>query len=370
MSQSPRGGPEPGRPRRPFLSILLALAALAAAGVVPAAAARPVGSSSGSASAAEATAVRDTVLTTAKVRSLRTSSAFWGGKFTADTGEDVTVFLSDTYPQDTAVGQRWANFLASLAHGSELSAITTYLAPLGEVQRVCGNQALACYSVGEHTLVAPADDVGGLSAEAIVAHEYGHHVAANRDNAPWPAVDWGTKRWASYIGVCARTRAGELFPGAESDDRYRLNPGEAFAEGYRVLNERKLGLAESPWQIVSLALYPDPTALALLDQDVVDPWRGNTTSTIRGSFTSRGARVRTSTVATTLDGTMRVSLRAPVSARLRLDLISADGSRVARAGVSGGTRSVQTTICGSRSYRLRVTRLAGAGAYRLTVSKP
>ena len=52
-----------------------------------------------------------------------------------------------------------------------------------------------------------------LSAEAIIAHEYGHHVAANRSNAPWAALDWGTKRWATYIQVCGRARDGRALPG-------------------------------------------------------------------------------------------------------------------------------------------------------------
>ena len=57
------------------------------------------------------------------------------------------------------------------------------------------------------------------------------------------SVDYGTKRWASYENVCARKiAAGVLFPGAEDVAPYMLNPGEAFAETYRVLNEQKLGL--------------------------------------------------------------------------------------------------------------------------------
>ncbi len=101
----------------------------------------------------------------------------------------------------------------------------------------------------------------------MITHEYGHHIAASRDNDPWPAVEWGTKRWASYLNVCRRSQAGQLFPGDEGD-RYALNPGEAYAEDYRVLNERREGLPESAWTIVDQSLYPDQTALDLLAQDV------------------------------------------------------------------------------------------------------
>src|SRR5256885_1188394 len=80
-------------------------------------------------------------------------------------------------------------------------------------------------------LVVPGDDPdSGVSAEAVAAHEYGHHVAAHRSDAPWPAIDYGTKRWSSYEQVCAKTRANQLFPGAEDIPNYTRNPGEAFAE--------------------------------------------------------------------------------------------------------------------------------------------
>ena len=61
-----------------------------------------------------------------------------------------------------------------------------------------------------------------------------------------------------------------------------LNPGEAFAETYRVLNEQKLGLPQESWTIVSTALAPDPTALSLLEQDVTTPWTAATVEDVHG----------------------------------------------------------------------------------------
>jgi hypothetical protein len=154
------------------------------------------------------------------------------------------------------------------------------LSPYNEVQRVCGRSAVACY--GNNTIYASADQVEpGISPQSVVAHEYGHHVAASRSNTPWEAVDWGTKRWASYENICAGAHAGQLFPGDERG-AYQLNPGEAFAEAYRVLNERRLGMTESPWTIVDQRFYPDATALTDVEQDVVSPWTRPTTLSYLG----------------------------------------------------------------------------------------
>jgi hypothetical protein len=307
----------------------------------------------------------------AAVGRLALPPARWGGPYTASTGETVTVYASDTYPVDPAIGQRWADFLGRLSHGSELTSLTAYLAPLDEVQTFCGFQALACYSPGQSLLVAPGDDpAADLSAEAVVAHEYGHHVAAHRSNSPWLAVDWGTKRWATAEQVCARTRAAQLFPGAEDDEHYELNPGEGFAESYRVFNQRRLGQVEAPWEVVSRALFPSAAALAGLELDVTQPWTGNTASSLASSLPSRARASRSFAVATPLDGTLRLTLRAPRAARFALQLWRGS-TRVGRAVAAGGrAASVGTTVCGTRSYGVRVARLAGGGAFRVAVSKP
>ena len=87
---------------------------------------------------------------------------------------------------------------------------------------------------GQANLVVLGDAVGGITPTSVAAH--GHHIAANRSNAPWLALDWGTKRWATRMSICARRGARTAFPGDEGDN-YSLNPGEAFAEAYRVLVE-------------------------------------------------------------------------------------------------------------------------------------
>ena len=312
-------------------------------------------------------AIPDPVVS-AKTSKLAVPAASWGGAYRTSTGESVSIFASNAYPVDPTVGQRWADFLASLVHGSELSAVTLFLAPTSLVSRLCGTEAVACYSAADNLIVAPGEDpASDLSSEAVITHEYGHHVAAHRSNAPWDALDYGAKRWASAMNVCARARSGELAPGAEDPVQYDVNPGEGFAESYRVLNERKAGRAETPWQIVSDVLYPSDTALAMLEQDVTTPWQQVITSTRTARFT-RTARTRTYTVTTPLDGTLKVTLRPSAGTRLVLDVFAASRRIAHAAGTSAVARS--TTICGPRSYRIRVRALRGNGAFSLVVSKP
>ena len=267
-----------------------------------------------------------------------------------------------------ALGQRWADFLATLVHGSELSTVTVFLAAAEQISRTCGQDAVACYSSREAQLYAPGEDPGSdLSAEAVITHEYGHHIAANRSNAPWLALGWGPKRSASAMQVCTKVRSGVLVPGAEDPVQYTENPGEGWAETYRVLNERKTGGVETPWQIVDQALYPTAAAVTAAEQDVAAPWSAGTTTTQKAVLT-RTKRTRTFTVATQLDGTLKMTLKASAGMRLSLDVL-ASSTRVAHV-VSARAVSRTFAVCGARSYRFRVTELAGRGTVSLTVAKP
>jgi hypothetical protein len=352
-----------------LLSLVVALAAVAVFVAAPAGAGRTPLKQPDVADIAMATGLeRYGTVNARQLAQTLLPGTYWGGPYTTSTGEQVTIYASTTYPEDPATALRWANFLASLLHGPELSSLTAYMLTPDQVTRVCGRDALACY--GDATLVIPGQDSGDVSVEALIAHEYGHHVAANRRDDPWPAVDWGTKRWASYEQVCAKARSGELVPGAEGSSSYTLNPGEGFAESYRVLNERRLGLPETPWQIVSQAMYPDATALTLLQQDVLSPWSGPTTTTRAGSVSAK-VKTKTFATATPLDGKLSVTVRAPKTGRVSLDLLTSSGARVAHtAARASGTASVSTTVCGTRSYSARVTRVSGSGSFKLTVTRP
>jgi hypothetical protein len=315
--------------------------------------------------------IPDSTLSAPKAKRVLELANYWGGRYTTPSGTQVTVYVSDSYPQDQSIPQRWANFLDSLVHGAELSQVTVYLAPLDEVQTTCGADALGCYSPSQSLLVTPGDPpAADISAEAIVIHEYGHHVAAHRLNPPWPAVDYGTKRWATYNQVCAKTKAGKLHPGAESLPFYTLNPGEAFAESYRVLNQHKLGVAETAWEVVDQSLYPSAQSLALLEQDVTSPWTKPTTTAVRGTLPG-GAKSRTISVATGLDGALRLDVRASSRLRLRFRVTAPSGRAVATRTVAAAhDGAVSTTVCGQRGYSVRVSRLKGAGAFTLSVTEP
>lgn len=307
--------------------------------------------------------------TTPTVNRPLAATGTWGGPIAASTGETVNILVSNTYPQDVAFQQQWANFLASLLHGPELAKVTLQLAPLNEVQSGCGSRlALACYSPTSQLILAPGDDPDPTTtSESIVAHEYGHHVANNSNNAPWAAVDYGTKHWASYLQVCKATVQSQMYPGSE-DSHYTLNPGEGFAEAFRVLNEQHLGVPESEWNVVSDIFYPDATALADIQTDITTPWQNVTTSVIKGSFTKTGTS-KSVVIATPLDGDFTATLRTPRSLKAKVQLL-AKSKVVAVATASGAARVARTTACGTRSYALKVTRLTGSGSYTVTVGKP
>jgi hypothetical protein len=167
--------------------------------------------------------------------------------------------------------------------------------------------------------------------------------------------------------VCAKAKSGVLVPGAEDPVQYTENPGEGWAETYRVLNERKAGRAETPWDIVSEAMYPTAADLAAAEQDVTNPWTHATMTTQTAAFT-RTTRKRTFTIVTPLDGSLKVTLRPSAGMRLALD-VYAGAKRVAHT-VSARIVSRGTTVCGTRSYRVRVSALSGRGNVQLAVSKP
>ena len=287
----------------------------------------------------------------------------WGGTYpTGDQyGSTVKIQVSDSYPVDQALPQTWATYLGTLVHGPELARLTLDLAPLDEVTAICGAGSLACYDPATQTIEAtPEDQLDSPPAREIVAHEYGHHIANNRSDAPWAAESYGTKRWASYMQICKRTAAGTLAPGDEGTS-YTLNPGEAFAEAYRVLNLTRAGATGIDWGIVDPSFYPNATALALLSEDVTSPWTGPTVRHVQGSF-GFGA-TRTIDVTTLLDGSFVARLHAPTKSRMTLVLYSG-GTLLAH-----GT-AVRYEICGQRALTLKVERSAGAGSFTVDISKP
>jgi hypothetical protein len=218
-------------------------------------------------------------------------------------------------------------------------------------------------------MISIGEAVEGVTAEEVVAHEYGHHVAHHRANPPWRTTDYGTKRWATHARICARTAAGEIYPGDEAL-RYTLNPGEAFAEAYRVLVETKRGRTLFDWSLVDASFYPDARALALVEEDVVRPWSQSSASATSARI-RRGARTWSSTVATPLDGDLAVSLRLAAGIGARLDVTAGAGANASARGLwtSNTTQRATLRVCGSRSVRIRVTAPPGTRV-SIRVTKP
>jgi hypothetical protein len=340
--------------------VLVLAAALAAAASTSAG----VGAALPAPGSASATAtIRTTTLDTQGLRRLA-GTRWLSGRYVTASGAAVHVSISPAYGSDPGAGQRWADFFAGLIHGSELSSLDAYVAPLTEVETICQGEAYGCYA--SNHLVTMGESHDGVTPQSVATHEYGHHVAAHRLNAPWVAIDWGTKRWSTYMHVCTRATGGSAFPGAE-DENYPLNPGEAFAETYRVLNETQAGLPLT-WPIVDNSFRPDQGALDAVREDVLQPWTGPTMQTIRGRFT-RGRKTLTLKLSAPFDGSVSVQLSTGSD---RLQLLSGDNRTVLGEGAwtQTGGKSIDYVECGQHSLEVRVTRLGAARSFTLRISFP
>lgn len=292
-----------------------------------------------------------------------------GGPITASTGETVTVYVSPSLGPDVTP-QSWAEFIAHLTHGPELSKLAAYFGTLDEVQKLCGPQALGCY--GQNDLVAFGEPlIDGVAPQEVVRHEYGHHIAFNRVNPPWAAVDWGPKDWASAIGVCRRVTQGSAFPGDEGV-HYDQNPGEAWAETYRLMDERRNGIDTRTWTIVSPTFFPSDAAFTAAEEDVVHPWTVGHTTTFRRQFTKKGKKLWLIPLQTPLDGSLSLSATLPRGSLADVALLSANARTVLRHATPTGARTKQltTTVCGQRSLYVRVTSKGTPGRVSVTASIP
>ncbi len=180
------------------------------------------------------TAFTDRVLSGATVRQ---ASASPPTAYAAADGQTVQVTFSPSYTPDPNIAQTYVTFLGTLPHGTELSQLKMYIATPAEVAQLCGGTdgTLACYSEQTHTMTVPGEQVaaqnGGVTTSYVIAHEYGHHIAAYRTNTPFETLSYGPKYWASYEQVCLGALKGTFQPGNEGRF-YLSNPGEAWADTY------------------------------------------------------------------------------------------------------------------------------------------
>jgi hypothetical protein len=314
---------------------------------------------------------RDTVIEGAGAA--RTSALGSTGRYPIGDGNGttVTVVVTATCQASCTAAdpQAIASFLGTLTHGPEMEWLTVQLDTPSQIEFDCGFGAQACYYPSESRIVLGGNATlapDGASREFVLAHEYGHHVARNRETPPPfpPALDWGTARWASYEHVCQRSRAGALFPGDEGL-RYFRDPGEAFAEAFARNRFPETG---TPWRWVA-ALKPDAGAFEAIREDTLRPWSGRTAFALGGQLPPRSATT-TRAFRTPLDGT--VSLAPLGRPRYALSLLSRSG-RVLRSERyrSGPGRRLNFTVCGQAKLRVAVRSARRRGAaFELRIQRP
>jgi hypothetical protein len=285
---------------------------------------------------------------------------------TAD-GTQIPVTLDPSFTGDPAIAQTYATFLGTLPHGPELASLRVTVVAPGEMARACGadeddpdaDAILACYGAGDRTMIVPGEQAAGseYSVNYVIAHEYGHHIAANRSNAPLQALDFGPKRWSSYELVCKNAQDGRLAPGDQST-YYRQNPGEAWAEAYA-----RLTFPTQAWTFTPL-LRPTQGSTLAVQADVMQPWSKRATQAFKGTGT------RTFTLPITLDGAFTLQLDGP--SRTNYDIVVKSGGKVVDRTTRRGSRDrIHYRIaCRDRrteNLKLTVVRRSGEPApYTLT----
>ena len=298
---------------------------------------------------------------------------FTGGPVTAADGETVAIFVQDELlAADPTTPQRFADLLASLLHGSELSQLTLNLATLTASARSAAPARSAATarrrsrsSGSARTCARSRRGRSSPTSTVITSRTAGRTTPGRRSIG-------GRKSGVRPTRTSASGRKRASSSPATRAENYQLNPGEDFAENYRVLNERRLGVEELPWQVVDASLYPDQTALDLLAQDITNPWTSATSRTLRGTFGPARDRPRLPPP----DAARRVVQRHPPGGLGQLPLHAPgrrlpdrEPARVPRS-VRPVTQSLSFQLCSQRSLQLQVKRVKGSGPFTLTVSQP
>lgn len=287
------------------------------------------------------------------------------GRYPVGDGNTVRVVISETYEPDPTVAQSVASYLGTLIHGGEINGVTVFLGSPQDIALACGQETEACFNSAVNTMIVPAAvPSSGIPQEEIVAHEYGHALANGRSNQPFPAVLFGTKRWASYEQVCPRFLRTLADPQAQVP--YGDIPGEAFADSYRILNGGSPGLFR-----FNRLYFPNATDLRLIREDALNPWHMRPAYVRDGSFSPGRPDVRRLGIATPLDGTLRIHLLSAPGTNYDMEL----RGPILRQPIAEGRRpgridQIASLVCGSRALQLTVRRKSGFGPYRLTISKP
>ena len=290
--------------------------------------------------------------------------------FPTSEGYSVGVAVSPAYvTPDPTIEQTYVKFLDGLPHSTELQDLGVYIAPADEVMSLCGGQSgtLACYDAGSQVMVVPGQqtDVAadGLTTSYVITHEYGHHIANHRADAPFDAFSMGPKYWSSYELVCNRSAQGLLVPGNEGES-YDLNPGESWAETYAHMVYRDVR-----WQLTPL-LQPDDGSFAAAAKDISDLWHANRVTTFHGSFRRGGTSTKRFQFPLSLDGSLSVRLSGPRKSNYNLAIASENGEQ-GRTHAAGSRDSLSfKAACRTQqvdTVTVTVTRVRGAGPFSVRV---
>ena len=280
---------------------------------------------------------------------------------TAD-GTSIPITLASSFTGDPAVAQSYATFLGTLPHGSELASLRVTVVPSAEIAAACGGDdgdgILACYGADDQTMIVPGDPPAdtSFSVNYVIAHEYGHHIAAHRSNAPLAALDFGPKRWSSYELVCSNAIDGKLAPGDQGEN-YLSNPGEAWAEAYA-----RLVFPTEAWRFTPL-LKPTRGSTLAAEADVAQPWNQRVTTT----FTGTGDH--TFKLPITLDGAFTLQLDGPAHANYDV-VVRSGADTIERTHRTDSRDRIHYRIAcrdhRTETLRIQVVRRSGTGAYTLT----
>ncbi|HEV7770191.1 MAG TPA: hypothetical protein VGO66_05970 [Solirubrobacterales bacterium] len=320
---------------------------------------------------------RDVVVGRASVVSARisatTSAASTSDRYPIEDGSGATIAVNVTAACqescNAADPAAIARTVGAFIHGPEVELVTVQLDTPFQLSFDCGYAAQACYFSSENRIVLSGDaSLGpdGASREFVLAHEYGHHVAAHRQiPLPFPAaIDWGPEHWSSYERVCQGHRAGAFFPGDEGGHYYE-DPGEAFAESF-AYQRFPSDTVKWGWTPV---LRPDVGAFRAIRRDTLDPWRGRSGHVLSGLVPPNGVVVRQ--FPTPLDGL--VSIGPVGSPHLGYELIlRSQAGKVLRTSRHVASRNrIDYTACGESRLRVAIRPTGGAGTpYRLTIRRP
>jgi hypothetical protein len=287
-------------------------------------------------------------------------------------GYSVSVTFTAAVPVDPALANAYVAFLDnSVPHNTELAKLKLLIANPSEVASLCGGQEtdgiVACYGGFDQQMIVPSTGLdttatnGGYPTAYVLTHEYGHHIAANRSNQGFSALDYGPKYWASYEMVCDKAGENLVFPGDEGE-HYLANPGEAWAETYA-----RLVFPEQEWTFTAL-LAPDAGALDAARRDVLTPWTKNRAK--RFTMSSR-RRTQSFHIPLTLDGSLKATVRGPRGSDVKLTVLS--GTQHVGATKRRGARHMWTRRSHCRdqpveTLTFKVNRFTGSGPVRLRVA--